>query len=160
MMRWITPVAAAAAVAVAIPTLAGAAGGKKKTCKFHLTGHFAEVVKKSGNPPASGSDLLAGAFDGKFCGKTIHGAARIAAKYAAPKAQGDAQQFAPLGSVKGHQTGTGKLNPDGSVSLSGTGTITSGTGTYKGAKGSYTFTGKYPKNSTVLTTTVDGSVTY
>src|SRR5205807_746270 len=101
----------------------------------------ARIAVKSGNPPFSGSEVGAGTLDGKVCGKTMHGAVRGIEKYPTlGHFTTTATNFGPLGSVKGKASGTGTINPDGSTSFSGSGTTTGGTGIYKGATGSFTFT--------------------
>ena len=56
--------------------------------------------------------------------------------------------------------GSGSVAPGGSISVTGSGQITKGTGKYKGAKGKFTFEGTTPANSTVTTFTVTGSIKY
>jgi hypothetical protein len=50
--------------------------------------------------------------------------------------------------------------PDGSVSYTGGGTFTRGTGKYKGITGKLTFTGSSPANTGIVTLTVKGSARY
>ena len=163
MTKWTVPVVAALAVAIAIPTFAGASGGTKKHhCSFNLNALIARTKVISGSPPASGSEQQAGTVDGKQCGKKYHGALRDVTSY--PKAgtlHSKQISFAPLGSAKSTDDGTGTVNEDGSVDFSGTGKITGGTGAYKGATGSYTFTGHADSvNSTVASFHAKGHLNY
>jgi hypothetical protein len=153
---------AALVVAVAGPTLAGAASGQKThSCKADVTARVVQTQVNSGSPPASGSATYAGTADGKLCGKAIHGALRSANSFPTPgKFNVTTQAFAPLGSVKSKGSGTGTLNSDGSVTFSGTAKVTGGTGIYKHATGSLTFTGTQAKNSNVAVQHITGTVKY
>jgi hypothetical protein len=105
----------------------------------------------TGNPPLSGTETRAGIVDGKLCGKPFRGAARLVITYTAPGV-GTIHPFAifgPLGSLEGTFHVIGVREPDASVSLSGSGKITGGTGVYKGATGSMSATGTRPANSNV-----------
>ena len=57
-------------------------------------------------------------------------------------------------------TGTDTVQPDGSQQVVVGGRFTGGTGAYRGAKGTYKFTGAVPSGSTVLTGHSSGSITY
>jgi hypothetical protein len=162
MSKWILPLVAALAMAVAIPSFAGAKSSKKKhNCAVDVTLKVARIAVTSGSPPATGSEVGAGLLDGKVCGKTMHGAVRGTQKYPTPgHFKTTATDFGPLGSVTGKASGTGTVNPDGSISFSGSGKTTGGTGIYKGATGSFTLTGTLPKNSTVATEHVTGTIHY
>jgi hypothetical protein len=163
MRKWVLPVLATLAVGVfVIPTLAGAARTPRKhKCSFNVTALVAQVKVKSGNPPVSGSATDAATVDGKLCGKRFRGAARTSNTYPTPGSfTSKAQAFGPRGSVKAKFSGTGKLNPDGSVSFSGSGKVTGGTGIYKRAIGSLSFTGTSPSGSTVATQHIKGKVKY
>ena len=59
----------------------------------------------------------------------------------AGKFNGPVQTFGPLGSIKATASGTGTINSKGNIVFSGKGTITGGTGPFKHATGSFTFTG-------------------
>ncbi len=134
---------------------------KKHKCSFDVTGLFATVAVNSGNPPLSGSDLDAGKLDGKLCKKSFHGASRQVNKYPTPgKFTSKGVSFGPRGSLKAKFAGTGNLNADGSTSFSGSGKITGGTGIYKGASGTLSFTGSAPKDSTVATQRITGKLKY
>jgi hypothetical protein len=126
-----------------------------------VTGLFAAVKVNSGNPPLSGSNTVAGVFDGKLCHKAFHGASRQVNTYPTPgKFKSRGVSFGPRGSISAKFTGTGTLNADGSTTISGSGKITGGTGVYKGATGSLSFTGTSPKGSTVVTQHITGKVRY
>lgn len=135
--------------------LAGAAKTPKKHKRsLNMTALVATLKNLSGTPPLSGSSLDGGTLDGKLCHKAFHGAVRQVIKYpSAGKLTSRAVGFGPKGSLKAKLSGTGKPNPDGSTSFSGSGEITGGTGIYKGATGTVSFTGTVPKGSTVATST-------
>lgn len=64
------------------------------------------------------------------------------------------------GSYKITLTQTATNNPDGSTGYAGSGKVTSGTGRYKGAKGTFTVTGTQLKDALVAVYKIKGSVTY
>ena len=146
MRKWLPPIVAALSVAIVLPTLAGAASTRK--CSLNL-GFLTAPVAVTGNPPLSGTETRAGTVDGKLCGKQFRGAARLVITYTAP-GTGTIHPlaiFGPLGSLTGTFHVVGVRQPDGSVSLSGSGKITGGTGLYKGATGSMSATGTRAANS-------------
>jgi len=161
MRKWLTPIAAAAlSAAVVAPTLAGAAGGRK--CSLDLN-FLTAPVKVSGTPPMSGAtESRAATADGKLCDKQFQGAARLAITYTGPGTPNTVvfTIFGPLGSLAGTAHAVGVRQPDGSVSLNGGGTITRGTGLYKGANGSFSVTGTHPANSTLNTVQDVGTVRF
>lgn len=162
MRRLVLPVLATLALAVVVPALAGAAKTPKKhKCSLNITGLVTTVKTLSGTPPLSGASLDAGTVDGKLCHKKFSGAVRQVIKYpSAGKLTSRAVGFGPTGSIKTKLSGTGKLNPDGSTSFSGSGKITGGTGIYKGATGKLSFSGTEPKGSTVATQHLTGKIKY
>ena len=161
MRKWLTPIAAAAlSAAVVAPTLAGAASGKK--CSLDLS-FLTAPVKVSGTPPMSGStESRAATVDGNLCGKQFQGAARLTITYTGPGTPNTVvfAVFGPLGSLGGTAHAVGVRQPDGSVSLSGGGTITHGTGLYTGAIGSFSASGTRPANSTLNTVRDVGTVRF
>ena len=167
MRKWALPIVASAlTVAILGASFAGAAR-KPRThrCSFDLTGLFSQVKVNSGSPPVNGSDTDGAIIDGKFCGKTQHGAARLTSTYTSTSPTsssftGKVTSFGPRGSLKGTATGSGSINSDGSVSFSGSGKIRGGTGAYKGARGSFTFTGSIPPGSDIATQHITGRVRY
>ena len=145
MRKWQPPIVAALAVAVVVPTLAGAASHRK--CSLDLTVLNAPV-ETIGNPPLNGNETRGGIVDGNVCGRQFRGATRLLITYTAPGQSTIASEtFGPLGSFKAQAQGRGVPQPDGSTSLSGSGQITGGTGIYKGATGSLSSTGTRPANS-------------
>jgi hypothetical protein len=162
MRRLVLPVLAILALAVVIPAFAGAAKTPKKhKCSINMTAVVATLKNLSGNPPLSGSSLDGGTLDGKLCHKKFSGAVRQVIKYpSVGTLTSRAVGFGPKGSFRAKLSGTGKLNPDGSTSFSGSGKITGGTGIYKGATGKFSFTGTAPKGSTVATQHVKGKIKY
>lgn len=134
----------------AAPASSLAAITKKKKHKFTETalgttiapaGAQAQVIlqtKGSLGPGAATLGVIPGATSGTVSGADYHA----------------------LGSIKtAIQFKFGTTAPDGSAPVSGTGTITGGTGRYKGAKGKYTFTGVQDKQA-VYTITLTGTITY
>ena len=68
--------------------------------------------------------------------------------------------YLAAGSWRSTFTGTATVQPDGSQEVAVNGRFKGGTGKYRGAKGTYRFTGKTPSGSTVLTGHSAGSITY
>jgi hypothetical protein len=149
MRKWlaVSIVAAVSAAAIA-PTLAGAASPRK--CSLNLS-FVSPLVKSSGNPPLIGTETRASTVDGKLCGKQFHGAARLAITYFGPGKPSTTLDaiFGPAGSLRATVHAVGTPHPDGSVSISGSGKVTGGTGVYKGAVGSFSVTGSASANSTI-----------
>ena len=158
MRKWQPPIVAALAVAVVVPTLAGAASHRK--CSLDLTVLNAPV-ETIGNPPLNGNETRGGIVDGNVCGKQFRGATRLLITYTAPGQSTIASEtFGPLGSFKAQAQGRGVPQPDGSTSLSGSGQITGGTGIYKGATGSLSSTGTRPANSHVNIVHLTGTIRF
>lgn len=164
---------AIAALAISIPTMAGAAGKKHKV-KSYVTSATAVIANI--NPPGGvnvgGSQTFAGTIDGKIGGKAETGALRGTNTYTAAGTgatfTGTLTVFGTLGSYSATLTGSGTAAPSGALTYNGTGTITKGTGLYKGAKGSFTFNGGAPAgtdkdgdtDAIVATFTAAGTIKY
>jgi hypothetical protein len=161
MFKRVGIVLAAVALVGGSLALPSAAKPKQHHCNVDVTVRLAQVKVNSGNPPANGKSTGAGTVDGKVCGKAFHGAVRTVTTYPTPGTfKFRAVSFGPLGSTIAQGSGTGTLNADGSITVSGSSHNIGGTGITKGATGSNTFTGKQPKNSTVLTEHVVGTLNY
>lgn len=160
MRKWVLPIPLALALAVIVSGLAGASGSQTHKCKFDVTATFATVAVISGNPPISGSNQQVNTLDGTVCGKAFHGAGRAVNNYAVPNFNGKGINFGPRGALRETFTGTGAAMPNGDITFSGTGKVTGGTGLYKGATGSFTFTGTKDHNSDNPVQHVIGSFKY
>ena len=68
--------------------------------------------------------------------------------------------YLAAGSWRSTFTGTATVQPDGAQEVAVNGRFKGGTGSYRGAKGTYEFTGTTPPGSTVLTGRSTGSITY
>jgi hypothetical protein len=151
----------AVALVGGISALPSIAKPKKHNCAVDVTVLLAQVKVNSGSPPASGTSTNAGTVDGKICGKAFHGAVRALTTYPTPGTfKVKVVTFGPLGSTLSQGSGTGTVNADGSISISGSTHTIGGTGNTKGATGSNTFTGTQPKNSSVVTEHVVGTLNY
>jgi hypothetical protein len=64
------------------------------------------------------------------------------------------------GSARNKFTGTSTIQADGSQSVVVNGRVTGGTARYKGATGTYRFTGTVPPGSTVLTGRSSGTIAF
>jgi hypothetical protein len=151
----------AVALVGAVSALPSAAKPKKHNCAVDVTVRLAQVQVNSGNPPANGKSTGGGTFDGKICGKTVHGAVPTVTTYPTPGSfKFTAVSFGPLGSTTAKGSGTGTVNADGSATVNGSSQNVGGTGITKAATGSSTFTGTQPANSNVLTEHVVGTLNY
>ena len=63
--------------------------------------------------------------------------------------RGTGTAYFALGTVRSTVTGTALLQPDGSALLRGSGNYTGGSGRYRGARGTLSFTGRIPPAPTV-----------
>ena len=68
--------------------------------------------------------------------------------------------FVALGTLKDTFTGTATVQPDGSQKLVTSGRFTGGTGPYRGARGSFTFTGSTAPGSSVVNGRSSGTISY
>jgi hypothetical protein len=148
----------ALALAVAIPTFAGADGDR--SCDLKLTARLAAVKTNSGNPPVNGSSTAGGTVDGTVCGKTFHGAARALNEFEFGNFKHNTLTFGPLGSFRAKGPASGTQNPDGGASIHGKGTITGGTGIYENPSGSIKFTGTVAGDTQVATLHITGRIEY
>jgi hypothetical protein len=161
-------IVAVTALAISIPAIAGAAPSNKHTAKSHPI--TIKVVIANINPPGGlvqGSQTYAGTADGKIGGKTFVGAVRGTNVYTGANFTGTITTFGPQGSTVATVTGTGTASASGGLAFSGSTKVTGGTGIYKGAKGSLTFTGTEPAHdadgdtdSGVATFTASGTLKY
>lgn len=138
--------------------LLGAVPAQAATVKADSTIRLATISSK-GTPPAAGSSSISA---GRITGSSF-GAGAIIAKVTYGENLSfttKARSYGKRGTVTSTLKGTAKVNPDGSVSLRGTGTFTGGTARYKGAKGKLTFTGRVPKDSQVAIFKIKGSFSY
>jgi hypothetical protein len=67
-------------------------------------------------------------------------------------AEGTIRSYSPQGSLKGDITGKVTLQPDGSVAVTGDIKVTGGTGTFKGATGTLSYTTSVPNLTTPIAT--------
>jgi hypothetical protein len=117
-------------------------------------------IGTTGSPPVSGSADYAGSVKGSQGSGAILGHNDFGP--AVGEFHGTNKVFYNKGTLKTTLDGTGGPNtgPEGGLIFSGTGEFTKGTGKYKGAKGTFSFEGTQPANSTVTTFTVTGSLKY
>jgi hypothetical protein len=74
--------------------------------------------------------------------------------------RGTEVDFVPLGTLKNSFTGTATVQPDGSQKVVTNGRFTGGTGAYRGATGTFKFTGSTAPGSSVLNGRSAGTVSY
>jgi hypothetical protein len=118
-------------------------------------------LSSQGDPPISGSTRVAGEIKGDLGSGAIVGTNTFGPP---GEFQGKFRAFFKKGTIKVTLSGTGTLAPDGTANFSGSGEFTGGSGRYKGAEGSFTFTGSQPPDTTSdsepAVFEVDGMVKY
>jgi hypothetical protein len=144
------------AVTAALVIVGIADAATPRTHTLNLTIQSA-VLASHGTPPLSGDQTQVGVIHGSFGA----GAGPAMLTFPAPgHASLTFTWFFAKGSFKGTATTVGKLNPDGSASITGSGKVSGGTGAYRGAKGTFTLTSTVPKGSTVNTLKAVGKVKF
>jgi hypothetical protein len=122
-------------LALALAASPAGAAQAPKVHRFKLTVDQV-TLSSTGNPPASGTEVALGKVSGTYAGAEV---AHI--QFPTPGTfTASAVTYSATGSVRSTQKGSGTLNQDGSISGSGTGVILGGTGTFKNARGKFTFT--------------------
>ena len=156
MSKKVTVASVVAALLVALPALALGATAKKNH-SFTATTRQAMIASSGGTPPAAGSTETDA---GSFTSNLATGAELTKVTYAAGnKFSGGATIFGVKGTVKVSTKGSFTI-AGGAISATGSGKVLSGTGLYKGATGSFTFTGTRSLSSTVLTAKFKGKLKY
>ena len=154
---------ALALVLLAVGVCAAAAGAKGTKHKLSATVQLVTITQDSNFPAVGSSVTDAGIVKSKPGGR---GAETDTLKVTAAPApaqltlKGTAKLFYNKGAETAKLTVQAAAAPDGSVSYTGSGTFTKGTGIYKGITGKVTFTGSSPSGSPVVTLHVKGSATY
>src|SRR4051812_4239036 len=146
------------AVALAVPA-AQAKGQHSYTSTIQSTA----ISTGSGYPAPGGTAVLAGTWSSKLFGAgSVVDRVKITGQPDATTFafKGTEVCFGLAGTIRDTFTGTAAVLPDGSQKLSIKGTFTGGTGAYKGAKGSYTFTGATAPGSLVVNGHSAGTLTY
>jgi hypothetical protein len=135
----------------------------RKTHKYKSTISSATLSTANGYPGPGGTAVLAGAVRLTGFGE---GAMVDRVKITGQPQpnvfsfSGTEIDYLAAGSWRSTYSGTATLQPDGSQYVAVTGRFTGGAGAYRGAKGTYRFTGTTPSGSTVLTGHSTGSITY
>lgn len=151
-------VASMLAVALLVP-------GAHAATKHRVSGTLhAITLSASGTPPAAGSKVVdVGTLNTRPGGA---GAAILTATFLTSPSpgtypvKGTGRAFYQHGSLSFKFMQTATLQPNGSVSYAGKGTITGGTDTFSGARGRFTFNGSAATPASAATLTLSGSVTY
>jgi hypothetical protein len=156
MARSALIVLATATALAAAPPAGAAARHKVRTHHLQLSSMMV-IVSSTGNPPAAGATALE---SGPVLGTLGTGAVVFRGNWTALRTfTGRIQFFFTTGSLRGTQNGHGTTNPDGSTSITGSGVISSGSGSFHGARGSYTFTATL-RNDTPVDSVIHASVSY
>jgi len=100
-------------------------------------------------------------FAGELLGTPIPRSAVILRnKVEGSTSTGVAVVYAKRGTIRARVVNEIQPQPDGSASLPGTFRVLGGTGAYKGATGSGSFTGTLPANSTIFEVELEGKIRY
>jgi hypothetical protein len=135
----------------------------RKTHEYKSTISSATLSTANGYPGPGGTAVLAGAMRLTGFGEgALVDRVKITGQ---PEPNvfsfsGTEVDYLAAGSWRSSYTGTSTVQSDGSQEVTLNGRFTGGTGAYKGAKGTYHFTGAVPSGSTVLTGHSTGSITY
>jgi hypothetical protein len=159
MTRRALIVLAATAAAAALPGAADVgAATRHKVRTHHLQlNSMMVIVSSTGNPPAAGATAVE---SGPVLGTLGPGAVVFRGTWTALRTfNGPFQFFFTTGSLRGTQTGHGTVNADGSTSITGSGAVSSGSGSFHGARGSFTFTATL-RNGTPVDSVIHASVSY
>lgn len=159
------PISLLLVLLVATGMAATAAGAKSKGTKHKVTATVQlATISQASNFPAVGSTVAdAGIVKAKPGGR---GAETDQLKVTSAPAPGQlvltgsATLFFPKGTETAKLSIQAVVAPDGSVTYTGTGRFSKGTGLYKNITGKVTFTGSSPAGSSIVTLQVKGSVTY
>ena len=136
---------------------------ERRTHTYKSTISSATLSTENGYPGTGGTAVLAGAMRLTGFGEgALVDHLRITGQ---PKPNvfrfsGTEVDYLPAGTWRSKYTGTDTLQPDGTQKVTVNGRFTGGTGAYRGAKGTYHFTGTAPPGSTVMTGHSTGTITY
>jgi hypothetical protein len=140
--------ALAAMLVLALPTVASAATSHS----IHVTGKVA-VVTVSGT-----RNTAVGLFSGSpFGANTV---AVIRTKVVGSQFRSTLLVINASGTITGTSVQTTSAGPNGSTLFKGSGKVTGGTRKYAGATGKISFSGTEPKDATVVSYTVTGTIKY
>src|SRR4051812_20702673 len=146
------------AVALAVP-----AAQAKSRHSYTSTIQSTALSTGSGYPAPGGTAVLSGTWNTKLFGAgSVVDHVKITGQPDPTTFafKGTEVCFAPAGTIRDTFTGTAAVLPDGSQKLAIKGTITGGSGAYKGAKGTYSFTGATAPGSLVVNGHSAGTLTY
>jgi hypothetical protein len=147
-------------IAVSIASLALLSAAPAAVAAAKPTSHKVNLTARAAIIAVAGSKLT---FAGDISDKTLgKGAVIFTSVVTGDNVKVSYVTFTAKGTTKGTAAAKATNEPDGSVSYAGTLKITGGTGAYKGAHSTkdLTVTGTVPKDSTILSLKVTGSVTY
>jgi hypothetical protein len=146
-------------LALGVLALAPASAGArtKAAHRIAVTMRLA-IVSSTGTVPQAGSNEVQAGIVRSSLGR---GAAIASFSFdGTPVARGTAQLFFARGSLISDVTSTATPQPDGSLAITGKGTVTRGTGRYRGARGRFTVTGTQEAGSMIVVLTGRGTVRY
>jgi hypothetical protein len=153
----------ALATVTAVAAFGGSAAAQAKTHHYKSVIKTAQLSTGNGYPGSGGTAVLAGTWVTDLFGNgavvdyvTITG-------QPSPNTltfRGTEVGFVGLGTLKDKFTGTATILPDGSQRITSKGRFISGTGAYRGAKGSFKFSGSTAPGSSVVTGKSTGTIAY
>ena len=153
---------------LALATLAalavlGTSTAQAKTHKYTSVIQTAMLSSAGGYPNPGGTAVLAGTWKTPQYGNGAVVDRVTITGHPTPETftfKGTEVGFVLLGTFKDSFTGTATIQPDGSQKLVSQGKFIGGTGAYRGAKGSFKFSGSTAPGGTVVTGKSAGSIAY
>jgi hypothetical protein len=128
------------------------AATKKKAHKIN-----AAVLLTQLGSATSGTITLVGVTQGPPIGR---GMLRVDGTLTGSVLTSKVKFFGVKGTMRGAGTASFTMNPDQSFSYTGSGSVTGGTGAYKGAVGKLTLTGTQAANDNIIHVALTGTVKY
>jgi hypothetical protein len=167
---WIGTVVVAALIGLVALTVPATASGRVAKARHELTGTLRVKLVESGGgyPAVGGTYTFLALYDARIDGKARHGVLESRGSITGqPDAttidtKQDDRAYFPEGTVKTTSPITATLNPDGSLTSNGKGTVTGGTGDFKGATGSVSSTCTAPtlEPNAVIECQLKGTISY
>lgn len=154
---------AVALAAVVVLSIVAPTAQAKKSHRYTSVIQTAPLSTASGYPAPGGTAVIAGTWKTNLYGNgAVVDRVRITGNPTPTKFafRGTEVCFVAFGTLKDTFTGTATVQADGSQTLVTQGRFTGGTGAYRGAKGSFTFTGSTAPGSSLVNGRSAGAISY
>jgi hypothetical protein len=156
-----TPLITVAILATALATSGTASA--KVTKRYTSSLSTAAMSTDGGYPGQGGKAVLAGTWDVSPFGSGAVIDHITMGRSMAPGVLsfvGTERDLLPKGALYALFSGTATIRPDGSVAISARGAFQGGTGLFRGAAGTFTYTGVTPAGSSITSGRSTGAITY